>query len=77
MDRDLINSLKLLVNQREWENIRSYVEWRQGELTRSLLQAQTFDEFRHIQGRIFEGDYLLKLREVVNAEEQKLLKERR
>lgn len=76
MDNELLSSLKILVNQPSWDNIKDYVEWRQADLVRSVLQSQSFEEFKNIQGRISELDYLLKLRDLVNSEEEKFLKGR-
>lgn len=73
MDKELISDLKMLVNNRNWDNISSYIGWRREQLVRALLQVEGYDKVNHIRGQIEELDRLRRLRDDVNSAEKEFL----
>lgn len=77
MEKELISSLKPLVNSREWREIEKFVVWRKEQLFRSLLQADSYDSVNHIRGQVEELTRLLRLRDDVNKTEEELIERKR
>lgn len=73
MEREILSSLKLLVNAPGFDNLKEYIRWRREALMRDLTQAEDWDQVRTIQGRLKELDRLSYIKEEVQQKEKEIL----